>query len=265
MENLFISDKQEITKGHFNQVHISGGGHFTNDLQCEYLQISGQAKVLGNLTVQEAHISGKLFVQKKIFSSGQFHISGSLICEQKIEMGQLMVSGSVKNSEGIQVEQVHVSGHVKAKDIKAKEISVSGKMMIEDDLITEYLGVSGKCEIKSSVQAEEIKVEGQIKAKDFINAERIRLAPSGRSEFKGMGASEVEIRHLPQNNMGLFSLNKVKGEQIEAERIYVEYARIEKISGRDIVIGPECEIGVVEYTNSVEIHKNSIVGKSKKI
>ena len=94
-------------------------------MQCEDLQTSGQAKILGNLTIQEAYISRKLFVHKKIFSSGQFHISGSLSCEQIIEKGQLMVSGSVNTLEGIQVEQVHVSEQVKAKDIKAKETSIS--------------------------------------------------------------------------------------------------------------------------------------------
>lgn len=102
-------------------------------MHCKDLQTRGQAKILGNLTIQEAYISRKLFGQKKIFSSGQFHISSSLSCEQKIEMGQLMVSGSVNSLEGIQVEQVHVSEQVKAKDIKVKETSISVKTMIEND------------------------------------------------------------------------------------------------------------------------------------
>ena len=53
--------------------------------------------------------------------------------------------------------------------------------------------------------------------------------------------------------------------QIEADRIYVEYAYIKKISGHDIIIGPGCEITAIDYTGSVEIHENSTVKKLTKL
>ena len=51
---------------------------------------------------------------------------------------------------------------------------------------------------------------------------------------------------------------------IEADDIYVENVNADCIRGKNVVIGSNCHIKQVEYTNEIEISKNSTVENSIK-
>jgi hypothetical protein len=52
---------------------------------------------------------------------------------------------------------------------------------------------------------------------------------------------------------------------IEGDDIYLEYTEAAVVRGKKVTLGPGCEIGTLEYSESYQAHRDASVGKTNKI
>lgn len=258
--DLRISGSGSYTGGKFDSVSISGSGKINGDLQCIKFSSSGSSKVEGNIVCERFECSGSSKIGGNI-TSKEFKCSGS---------GR--ITGSVK------AEEVRVSGVCKIEgDMQGNTISNSGSTTIDGDIKCEKVAISGMLSSGKNIEAEEISINGAIKNTGTINAERILIecrGGNGSCIFNEIGASKVSINKDTQNIgfslyklVGLFtgSTNKISGNLIEGDEIYIENANVKMVRGDKIVIGPDCQIDQVEYRESIEVSDKAQVKQVVKI
>jgi hypothetical protein len=62
-----------------------------------------------------------------------------------------------------------------------------------------------------------------------------------------------------------FYLGQLVTDTIEGDDIYLEYVKAKVVRGNNIEIGPDCEIDLIEYKNTLKQHESSRVGNSRKV
>ncbi|MCU7190357.1 hypothetical protein [Turicibacter sanguinis] len=272
-QNLNISSKLHLVGGDYKKVHISGSGTLSGDLNCDTFQTSGKANLEGNLLTNQFYSSGKVLSTGALSCQEEIKVSGKACFEKSVTAKEIIVSGILESFEQISGEKVKVSGRVRAKSMKADEVFISGSMNVQELLQAQELTVSGWLNVSGGIEVEQIKVAGHVSCEGLLSGESVRLEAMSGSTFKEIGATEVEImRSSMESGMtqmvgsllntlmgGLSPLKKVSGELIEADTISVEYAKISKISGHDIIIGPNCVIDEIEYSGSLSIDESSVV------
>lgn len=272
-ENLNISSKLHLVGGEYKKVHVSGSATFAGDLKCEAFQTSGKANLQGNLMTNHFYSSGGVSSIGALSCEEEVKVSGKACFEKSVTAKEIFVSGTLESLEQLSAQNVKVSGRLHAKSLKCDEVFVSGSMTVKELLETQILTVSGWLKVTGDIEAEQIKVTGHVNCDGLLSGETIRLESMSGSTFKEIGATEVEITRSSMANginhvtssilnalmRGLSPLKKVSGELIEADRVTVEYAEILKISGHDIIIGPDCIIDEVEYSGSLSIDESSVV------
>ncbi len=292
-QNLHISSKAEMPGGDYADVHISGLGTINGDLSCDSLKASGSGKVNGQVKASEIKVSGQMNVEGNVLVqelkvSGSCKAKGSIQClngvkvsgylksEQNLVAHELKVSGKLSTAGRVEVSDFQVSGKYNSETLIVQQGQISGMATIKKSLSAHQLNVSGILVVGDTIEAEQIKVTGRLTCEGFINAEKVELEGKSGSTFNEIGASEVKIIRYPTGhpiNSVIFSMingvsemfgasRKVSGNLIEADHVYVEAARIKKISGHDIVIGPDCVIDEIEYTGTLMVDKESTVKQS---
>ena len=292
-QDLHISTKAEMPGGTFSDVHISGQGVINGDLTCEQLKVSGSGRLNGNVKTFEMKVSGKVDLEETLVSqvlkvSGSLKSNGSIHCQEELKVsGQLKnsqhiaaqnlkVSGKLSTEGSVEVTDGHISGVYRSETLTVKQGKISGIATINKSLSAHELKVSGHLTVGDSIEAEQLKVTGRLNCEGFINSEKVELEGNSKSTFNEIGASEVKIiryyHRYPINSVFSSMINglsemfgssyKVSGNLIEADSVYVESANIKKISGHDVVIGPNCIIDEVDYTGTLSVDKESLVKQS---
>ena len=54
-------------------------------------------------------------------------------------------------------------------------------------------------------------------------------------------------------------------ESIEGDEIIIEHTNAKTVTGRNVKIGEKCEIGLVQYSESIEISPKAKIGRCEKI
>ena len=199
-------------------------------------------------------------------------ISGSAKGEGLIRCKSFHASGSFSGGEIECSEDFHVSGAGKfAGNIRAKEIHVSGAIKTEGSVKGKEIKLSGAIKTGSDVEAEEIKINGEINCGGLINSERlyVNLDSTASSTAENIGGSKITIEKGKSGGFFCRLLKKsgkfIVSESIEGDEISIEYTSAKTVTGRNVKIGEKCEIGLVQYSESIEISPKAKIGKCEKI
>ena len=199
-------------------------------------------------------------------------ISGSAKSEGLILCKSFHLSGSFSGGEIECSEDFHVSGAGKfAGNIRAKEIHVSGAIKTEGNMKGKEIKLSGAIKTGGDVEAEEIKINGEINCGGLINAEKLCVAfdSSADSKAENIGGSEIKMSKSISGNLFSLIFKKlgrfIVSESIEGDKIDIEYTKAKTVTGRNVKIGEKCEIGLVQYSESIEISPKAKIGKCEKI
>lgn len=282
---LSISGKEQVLGGSYKEVRLSGYGSIQGALTAELLkvsglgmfdegvtvsqlEVSGQATFNHHLEVHEAKVSGLLTAKKNVSCQEKFVVSGKVKGESRMNIRELTISGLLTALQELEVGILKLSGKLSANSLKVENAEISGMVTITGELCAHVLEIRGMM-TADSVESEVLKVKGRIDCKDMINSEKVEISSTSGSSFNEIGASDVKICELePKHGLlsrlstlcHLFSgTTVVKGNLIEADSVYVENARIKKIRGQDIVIGPHCEIEAIEYSGTLVVDSTSTV------
>ena len=207
--------------------------------------------------------------------AGEFdyvRISGSAKGEGLVRCKSFHLSGSFSGGEIECSEDFHVSGAGKfAGNIRAKEIHVSGAIKTEGNMKGKEIKLSGAIKTGGDVEAEEIKISGEVNCGGLINAERlyVNLDSTASSTAENIGGSKITIEKGKSGGFFCRLLKKsgkfIVSESIEGDEISIEYTSAKTVTGRNVKIGEKCEIGLVQYSESIEISPKAKIAKCEKI
>ena len=203
---------------------------------------------------------------KDVRLEGSHRIKGNIECEHFYASGVCTALGSISSLI------FNVEGAMTLQSVKTKEMLVAGACKCQGVINCELLEAEGYFRANEEMNAEQIRIEGKFKLLGPINAEQITLLFHEPSSITEVGAGKIEVRKLtkklkPWSLSKLFMRKKVELEAhlMEADDIYLEFCRVEKVCGDHVIIGPDCVIDEIEYRGSIEIHPTSKVKHQKQI
>ncbi len=238
-EGIRVSGAGEIVAGKA-VVKISGSGRYVEN---EMLKVSGSAKVDGNLNV------------KLVSVAGSFKASGNVKAET------VKISGAANIAGRLEAEVLRVSGLLRAgKEVKVEDAKVSGSIIFE----------CGKFET--------LKISGLVRAYE-IKASKIEIRTFGDSEVDSIKTDFIEVRKESPAGLAWFHLEfgpvkiiigkkskgVLKAKRIEALKAVLENIECNELRARIAVIGENCKIEKVYYSESLEVDEKAKVGEIVKI
>jgi cytoskeletal protein CcmA (bactofilin family) len=231
-----ISGMAKINGGKFRYVDISGMGEITSDVEAEKIDISGLGTIKGNTKTQ------------KIKSSGSGSIEGNLECQ------------SIKTSGYMKIE-----GRLKAEDT-----STSGSLSVKDGIKAQKIRNRGYLYSGNGVESEDFDSKGAFKIEGLLNSNKVDIFFGGYCYAREIGGEEISVRHSGFFDfsfiLGLFgSKDRLESDLIEGNAVFLEYTDVKVVRGNRIKIGDKCIVEQVEYTESLDIHPNSVVKTQNKI
>lgn len=240
LSDIVINGSGTASGGHYGRVQINGSGKITGDIECGDFSINGSGSAAGAVKAERLHISGSGRVIGDV-EAGELKASGSAHFEGNVSGGSVGISGS---------------GHIHGS-VKVEEIHISGSAKIDGDCNAEHFRASGAFTVGGLLSADEVD---------------IRLY-SHYSHVREIGGSKIRI--VREEHPGFAFLQSVfslsvgvpcmETESIEGDEIVLEYTKAKMVRGGRVSIGPGCDIGEVEYTESYEKDNDAQVGSEKKV
>ena len=228
---------------------VVGGGEY------DKISISGSAKAEGLIRCKELHCAGA------------FSGSADIECENDIK-----ISGAFSNSGTVKSKEFKSSGSAKTGTISAEIIKVSGAFKVEGNLKAGELKIGGGLKTTGDIEAEKAEITGGISCGGLINAEelRIELSSSGCSKAENIGGSKIIVENYRENGIlnrifGRKSCNFVVSESIEGDEIIIEHTKAKTVTGKFVMIGEDCEIELLQYSESAEISPKAKIRRCEKI
>ena len=240
---------------------ISGNGTISAGEYNDHISVSGSGRLAGNVRCVGLHCSGSLGAAGYVKCAEGIRVSGSCHVQGTVEAKEIHISGSFHAGDDLCVtDGAHISG----------SMTCGGKVRCG------ILACSGGVTVQGDVEAEDVRVSGKLDCGGLLNAERIDLSSHGH--VGSIGGSEIRIhdeewkKKTRVNRMPLLSSlvgvgrgHMTVDELIEGDVIALEFVTVPKVVGRVVAIGEGCEIGLVQYSETIEIHPKAKVGKQEKI
>ncbi len=227
--------------GYFSEALIVGDGEIEGDLDCITLKCVGNSRINGNLKAE-------------IFKT----------------VGSTSVSGSVTSRD------IRIAGNVDTKgSLKADTIVVRGGLEVRESISAGEMRARGYLTVKKNCEAERFSSTGPLVVDGLLNAEHVDLKLHSRCRVAEIGGETISVHRgnaariseilkslfLPPDYMS----GKLVADTIEGDDIHIEHTKARVVRAKHIVIGPGCEIELVEYKSSFHCHGRSIVKTEKKV
>lgn len=239
-------------------INLSGSGRITADGSLyEHVGISGSGKIDGNLRCKSMSVSG----------SG--HLMGDVLCE-----GKISVSGSGHFNGNVESYEISASGasHFD-KNVKCKRMSISGACRVNGSIEGGDISISGACKVDNNISADNVLFSGAGNVGGLLNAENIDIRLSNSDTNIGeIGCTNLRV--IPQNNakgvLKIFGMSfggsaNLNCKSIEGDELLLCNTVADVVRGKNVKIGPGCDIKRVEYTDTIEFEGESKVGEQVKI
>ncbi|PLS08938.1 cytoplasmic protein [Neobacillus cucumis] len=233
--DLVINGLGSSNGGVFSRVTLNGSGTVNSDLECEELDCNGTGTLKGNVAANRTKVSGV------------FRFHGNL------EGEKLKVDGTIKISDNLSVKSLMISGKANVEGrVKAEEVNLHGIFTVGED-----------CE------AEKFKGKYRFTIGGLLNAEQIDVEIYGDCKAKEIGGETITVKPHKGSFIGTlfkpFYKTQLETEVIEGDQIVLENTVAKIVRGHRVSIGPNCHIGVVEYSDEFSQHKNSVVDDIQKV
>jgi len=211
--------------------------------------------------VGDAQIDGDIDCSK-------FRGTGTLDVEGSLRAESLKSTGEIRTTEDLQGGSLAMTGNIKiGRDLIAAKTSFNGEVEVGNRIIGEEIHIFGNLTVRHGIQAENFRVKGALQMNGMLNADKIEIDLYGRSVVTEVVGGEIKVE--PSNFKKWVSLFTFKGlpqlesEVIEGDRLYLENTIARIVRGSTVVIGKGCQIGIVEYRESLQQDKDSIIEDSR--
>lgn len=233
--DLIINGMVSASGGHYNEVKINGDGKVDGNLDCIQFKCNGHSKCYGDVNAKFTRIFGAAVV------------TGNFSSEKATINGQAEIEG----------------------DVSCKEVKLHGQLTIQHSLAAEELNLYGELEVKGDCQAEVFSAEGAFAIGGLLNAGNIDIRLHGSCDAREIGGETISVKRSKMSYLTKFFKSifvpRLAADTIEGDEIYLEYTKAKVVRGKNVSIGPGCEIELVEYVNDFRQDKGAKVGDSKKV
>lgn len=232
-ENLIINGSGSYPGGYYDKVSIRGEGTIVNDVECSVFHVYGTSEAVENATV------------------GSVKIIGEAEFKGNVEAGQTLVMGTMKVDGKALLKKVKILGILEAGErLSGDEATIKGSIAVNGDVEYETFESSGGFEIKGLLTAETIKVS-------------LRF---GESRAEEIGGGKITVKRK-KNSLLPFGKDagSLTAKVIEGDDIYLENTKAAIVRGKQVKIGPGCQIGLVEYTNELTQDPSATIKTKTKI
>lgn len=229
--------------------------------------ISTQASSAHDLTVAgNASAGGGRYRKVKI--TGEASIDGDIQCESFRCIGTVQCSGSIRTeafkitgtaavSGTINAGSANIQGHIECTgDASMKELHIGGQLDVRGgSLSLEKAGVKGRLIVSGDCQAESLSLKGAFDIGGLLNAGTIDLRLYGESRGREIGGERILVRKgfrldFLQSLFSIPASGRLIADIIEGDDIDLEYTSARIVRGKNVTIGPGCDIGLVECSGT---------------
>ncbi|MCS0671789.1 polymer-forming cytoskeletal protein [Cytobacillus firmus] len=230
--NLIINGVGSSNGGTYQKVELNGKGTVNSDIECERFHCNGTGTVHGNIKTEKGKISGAA------------KIHGAVKAES------LVINGSAVISEAVGCQKLEIAGRS----------SIGGSVKCD------VIAVNGKATIEGDCEAEVFRAEGTFSLDGLLNAETIDIKLFGDSKAKGGRKIKVTQHRetLLKLIKSIFPL-KLEAVLIEGDDIELEGTAALVVRGKNVKIGKNCEIGLVEYSGDYDCSPEAEVKELRRI
>ncbi|GAC43069.1 polymer-forming cytoskeletal protein [Paenibacillus popilliae] len=232
--NLKIMGSSQAGGGVYDKVSIMGDGSVHGDVDCRQFSCAGTA-----------------------------HLEGS------VKTGVMKIRGTSQVSGSVNVNKLSIQGQVEIRgSMRAAEASIGGMANIGCHLQGERLRLKGSVTVQGDCEFESITANGSLQVEGLLNAGSLDLRLQWPCQAREIGGDTIKIRRgsglgnllgfLP----GLFNIvpdARMNADLIEGDYVELEHTTARVVRGNDVVIGPGCEIGQIEYRRQLHRHPDSTV------
>lgn len=238
-------------------MNISGSGKIPAG-EYDRIKVSGSAEMQGMVKCASLNVSGALY-------------GVDLICT-----GPMSTSGGCDFDGDVTAESMHTSGgfNCDGNMTVQNDLRISGGTNVDGSLKCGTLEVHGGLNADGEIEAETVTVRGTMFCKGLLNAEYVDIDTKSGCAIGSIGGSRITISYTKRKLFpNLIKVNyngeTVRGvkvlQTIEGDEIDLKYVTCPRVSGRTVKIGEVCDIDLLQYSESYEIHEKAKVGKIEKI
>jgi cytoskeletal protein CcmA (bactofilin family) len=231
-QNLVINGSGSYGGGAYQKIKIRGEGTITADFECDAFKTFGTSEALKNARA----------VQYDVF--GESKVRGDLRCEAMKIFGTTEVGGNASIG-------------------KAK---IFGTLEVGERFSGDEANIKGSLSVKGDAEFETFKSTGSFDISGLLNVGTMDVSLRfGTSSAREIGGEKIFVK----KKASFLPFNKGEGRLvarlIEADEVFLENTKADIVRGKRIQIGAGCEIGVVEYTESLKVDLEATVRENKNI
>lgn len=181
----------------------------------------------------------------------ELNIRGAVALHQEIQLKKISTHGHSSFHSLVKTDFLRNTGVCTIKDFcDITELSNAGQLKILHGKITK-MNSSGTLTIEQTLHAKQFDGIGVVKAKK-IQSQQFYLKLSGKSEIEQLIADEICIEK-DKLSISLFNNKKLVSKNIKGKHIHLSYTNAETVEGDVVVIGDQCNIHTLYYTESYTI------------
>lgn len=236
--NLIINGSGSSSGGTYEEVKINGHGRIDGHVECRHYHSNGSSKLIGDLRAELCKVNG------------------SSTIEGNVDVDKLEVSGMLKL----------------VGSFRGGEIRCDGQSKIRGSVTSDAIVIRGDMTVEENLEAETFDSKGTFKVSGLLNAGKIEVTLHGSSEAREIGGESIQVKRSVVSNTigrivkGLFGFNDVlTADVIEGDEITLEATRARIVRGNRVNVGPDCEIGLIEYKTELHKDRNSTVNEERRL
>lgn len=187
----------------------------------------------------------------------QLNIRGFVTLHQDVRVKKISTHGHSSFHSRVEAQIFNSSGSCTIKDFcKINEIKIAGSLNLRNGQVTE-LKSSGKLTIEQSLEVETVDATGIVKATEIL-AKLFHLKMSGESKIGELIADEICIE---KDKISILPLLKKRliCHCIKGKNIRLSDTNAEIVEGDVVIVGRNCRVKTLYYTDSYSIAPNAKV------
>lgn len=234
--DMKINGDGNLSGGTYGALTINGAGTINGDSDATDVRINGAGTINGNLIATSITVNG----------TGTFNGS--------VQANEMIVNGDASIRDGAGIGRFSIKGNA----------SVGGGVAAHEVVLRGFLKAGGDCECES------FSGEGAFTIGGLLNAGIVDIKVYGTCTAREIGGERVTVRQ-PQGFQSFtqiftfFAEKRLTADTIEADDIYLEATHAKIVRGKNVTIGQDCRIDIVEYTDAYSAVPGTIVGDARKV
>ena len=231
-----INGDGSLSGGTYGAVTINGAGSIKGDADATRYTVNGAGTHYGKL------------VANTVVVNGTATFNGEL------QANEMTVNGDASIRDGAGIGLLTVKGNA----------SIGGGAAAHDVVVRGFLKVGGDC------QAETFSAEGAFTIGGLLTADKIDIKLYGPCSAREIGGEKITVRS-PQGFQSITQIftfwadKKLTAESIEGDDVYLEATNAKVVRGRNVTIGLDCKVDVVEYSDNYSRTDGAMVGDARKV